>query len=103
MGLILHHGLENRGSIYLLVNCTGGSLQAALGLHDCISAGLANRSIATVLYGLVASSAVLIGACGNFRVGLQHGRFMIHQAEGQQFGVTSEVLLAAREVIPCSH
>lgn len=100
MGLILHHGLEKRGSIYLLVNSLGGNLQTALGLHDCILAlGPQSRALSTVLYGLVASSAVLIGACGDFRGGLEHSRFMLHQAEGQQFGVTSEVLLAAREVI----
>ena len=58
-----------------------------------------SRSVATVLYGLVASSAVLIGASGDFRVGLEHGRFMLHQSEGQQLGVSSEVMLAAREVI----
>jgi hypothetical protein len=54
-----------------------------------------SRSVATVLYGLVASSAVLIGASGDFRV----GRFQLHQSEGQQLGVSSEVMLAAREVI----
>ena len=36
---------------------------------------------------------------GDFRVGLEHGRFMLHQSEGQQLGVSSEVMLAAREVI----
>ena len=51
-----------------------------------------SRSVATVLYGLVASSAVLIGASGDFRVGLEHGRFMLHQSEGQQLGVSSEAL-----------
>mgnify|MGYP006331711733 FL=1 len=34
MGLVIHHDLEARGGIYLLVNSVGGSLQAALGLHD---------------------------------------------------------------------
>jgi hypothetical protein len=41
----------------------------------------------------------LIGASGDFRVGLEHGHFMLHQSEGQQLGVSSEVMLAAREVI----
>ena len=82
MGLVIHHDLEARGGIYLLVNSVGGSLQAALGLHDCMAGCPASRSVATVLYGLVASSAVLIGASGDFRVGLQHGRFMLHQSEG---------------------
>ena len=100
MGLVLHHGLENRGSIYLLVNSVGGSLQTALALHDCISASsAASKSVVTVSYGLVGSSAVLIAACGDFRVGLPHGRFMLHQLESQQFGSTTEVLLAAREVM----
>ena len=54
-----------------------------------------SRSVATVFGGLVASSAVLIGASGDFRV----GRFQLHQSEGQQLGVSSEVMLAAREVI----
>ena len=32
MGLMLHHGIEERGSTYLL----GGSAQIALGIYDCI-------------------------------------------------------------------
>jgi photosystem II CP43 chlorophyll apoprotein len=32
------------------------------------------------------------GASGDFRVGLEHGRFMLHQSEGQQLGVSSEAL-----------
>jgi hypothetical protein len=32
------------------------------------------------------------GANGDFRVGLEHGRFMLHQSEGQQLGVSSEAL-----------
>jgi ATP-dependent protease ClpP protease subunit len=62
MGLVIHHDLESRGGIYLLVNSVGGSLQAAL---------------LTVLYGLATSSAVLIGASGDFRVGLQGGAKVI--------------------------
>ena len=36
MGLMLHHGIEERGSTYLLVNSLGGSAQIALGIYDCI-------------------------------------------------------------------
>ena len=72
MGLMLHHGLEKRGSVYLLVNSAGGSLQPALGLHDCIVTPEASGArVATVSSGLM------------------HSRFMLHQAEGQQFGVTT--------------
>ena len=39
-------------------------------------------------------STVLV-AKGSFRGGTKHGRFMLHQAEGQQFGQTAEVYLAA--------
>jgi hypothetical protein len=84
----------------LLINSCG-SLQAALGLHDCILAsGPASRSIATVLYRLVASIAVLIGASGDFRVGLVVAQACGGLSKGQQFGVTSEVLLAAHEDFP---
>ena len=97
MALVIHHGLETRGSLYLLANSLGGSVQASLGFHDC---SLATRStVAAVVYGLVASSSVLIVAKASFRGGTKHGRFMLHQSEGQQFGQTAEVYLAACEVI----
>jgi hypothetical protein len=68
--------------ICLLVNSVGGSLQAALGLHSGMARRPASRSVATVLYGLATSSAVLIGASGDFRVGLQQGPAMDYE----QFG-----------------
>jgi ATP-dependent protease ClpP protease subunit len=100
--LFLPHQLRSNNtnimmSAGLQIYSVGGSLQAALGLHDCILAsGPASRSIAMVDLPVWRSGEVLNWASGDFRVGLQHGRFMLHQAE---FGVTSEVLPAPREVI----
>lgn len=99
VSLILLERLDPKAQISLFVNSPGGSADSGFAIYDLLR--FSTCPIRTVANGVVASAAVLIylGAEKNQRYSLPNARFLLHQPSTMVRGQSSDIDIAAREIV----
>ena len=85
--------------ISLYINSPGGSVSAGLAIYDTMQ--FVTCDVATYCMGQAASMATVLVAAGTpgKRFALPHSRLMIHQPSGGAPGQTSDISIAAKEIL----
>jgi ATP-dependent Clp protease protease subunit len=90
---------DPKKDIHLYINSPGGSVTDGMAIYDTIS--FLNCDVVTYCIGLCASMATVLLAAGTpgKRNALPHSRVMIHQPSGGAGGQTSDISIAAKEIL----
>ena len=85
--------------ITVLINSPGGSADSGFAIYDILR--FVRPPVHTVVNGLCASAAILIGLAAEkeHRFGTPQSRFLIHQPSTQGFGTAADLDITAREVL----
>lgn len=99
VSLILLERLDPKAQITVFVNSPGGSADSGFAIYDLLR--FSSCPIRTVANGVVASAAVLIylGAEKGQRYSLPSARFLLHQPSTMVRGQSSDIDIAAREIV----
>jgi len=90
---------DPKKDIHLYINSPGGSVTAGMAIYDTIN--FMHCDVVTYCVGMAASmGTVLLGAgAKGKRYALPNSRVMIHQPTGGATGQTSDISIAAKEII----
>lgn len=90
---------DPKKDIHLYINSPGGSVTAGMAIYDTLN--FMSCDVITYGIGMVASMATVLLASGTHgkRYCLPNSRVMIHQPTGGAGGQTSDISIAAREII----
>lgn len=90
---------DPKKDIHLYINSPGGSVTAGMAIYDTLN--FMSCQVITYGIGMVASMATVLLASGTRgrRFCLPNSRVMIHQPTGGAGGQTSDISIAAREII----
>lgn len=90
---------DPKKDIQLYINSPGGSVTAGMAIYDTMN--FMQCEVVTYCVGMTASISTLLLAGGTKgkRYALPNSRVMIHQPTGGATGQTSDILIAAKEVI----
>ncbi len=90
---------DPKKDIQLYINCPGGVVTGGMAIYDTIN--FLQCDVSTYCIGMAASMAtVLLGAgTKGKRYALPNSRVMIHQPSGGAGGQTSDIAIAAKEII----
>ena len=85
--------------VYLYINSPGGSVTDGMAIYDTIS--FLTCDVVTYCIGLCASMSTVLLSAGTpgKRNALPHSRVMIHQPSGGAGGQTSDISIAAKEIL----
>ena len=99
VSLILLEKLDAKAPITVFVNSPGGSADSGFAIYDLLR--FSTCPVRTVANGVVASAAVLIflGAEKGQRHSLPSARFLLHQPSTMVRGQSSDIDIAAREIV----
>ena len=83
----------------MYINSPGGSVYAGLGMYDTMQ--FVKPNVATICTGMAASMGAVLMCAGSEgqRAALPHSRIMIHQPSGGAGGQTSDISIAAKEIL----
>ena len=97
--LVLLERLDAKAPITLFVNSPGGSADSGFAIYDLLR--FSACPIRTVANGVVASAAVLLylGGDDDKRLSLPNARFLLHQPSTMVRGQSTDIDIAAREII----
>jgi ATP-dependent Clp protease protease subunit len=97
--LLLLDANNPRKDIRLFINCSGGSLNAAMAIYDAVQ--LVRADVSTIALGIAASTAaiVLAGGTKGKRLAMPNTRIMIHQPLGGASGQAIDVEIQAKEIM----
>ncbi len=90
---------DPKKDIYVYINSPGGSVTDGMAIYDTMN--LVSCDIVTYCVGLAASMSTVLLAAGTpgKRYALPNCRVMIHQPSGGATGQTSDISIAAREIL----
>jgi ATP-dependent Clp protease protease subunit len=90
---------DPKKDIHLYINSPGGSITAGMAIYDTMK--FMNCSVVTYCVGQAASMATILLAAGSKgkRYALPNSRVMIHQPSGGAGGQTSDISIAAKELL----
>ena len=90
---------DPKKDIYLYINSPGGSVTDGMAIYDTMN--LVSCDIVTYCVGLAASMSTVLLAAGTpgKRYALPNCRVMIHQPSGGATGQTSDISIAAKEIL----
>lgn len=90
---------DPKKDVHLYINSPGGSVTAGMAIYDTLN--FMSCNVITYGIGMVASMAAVLLASGTKgkRFCLPNSRVMIHQPSGGAGGQTSDIAIAAREII----
>lgn len=90
---------DPKKDIHLYVNSPGGSVAAGMAIYDTMN--FISCDVTTYCVGMSASMAAVLLAAGTKgkRYALPNSRVMIHQPSGGATGQTSDISIAAKEII----
>jgi ATP-dependent Clp protease protease subunit len=99
LSMILLEKTDPKAPITVFVNSPGGSADSGFAIYDLLR--FASCPVRTVANGVVASAAVLIylGAEKGQRHSLPSARFLLHQPSTMVRGQSSDIDIAAKEII----
>lgn len=97
--LLLLDAQDPNKDIRLFINCSGGSMSAAMGIYDTIQ--LCRAHVSTIGLGIAASTAAIILAAGSKgkRFAMPNTRIMVHQPMGGASGQVLDVEIQAKEIM----
>jgi ATP-dependent Clp protease protease subunit len=90
---------DPKKDIHLYINSPGGSITAGMAIYDTMN--FMNCDVVTYCVGQAASMATVLLAAGSNgkRYALPNSRVMIHQPSGGAGGQTSDISIAAKELL----
>lgn len=90
---------DPKKDIHLYINSPGGSVTAGMAIYDTIN--FMHCDVVTYCVGMAASMGTVLLAAGapGKRYALPNSRVMIHQPTGGATGQTSDISIAAKEII----
>ncbi len=90
---------DPKKDVYLYINSPGGSVTDGMAIYDTMN--LISCDIVTYCVGLAASMSTVLLAAGTpgKRYALPNCRVMIHQPSGGATGQTSDISIAAKEIL----
>ena len=90
---------DSKKDIHLYINSPGGSVAAGMAIYDTMN--FISCDVTTYCVGMSASMGAVLLAAGTKgkRYALPNSRVMIHQPSGGATGQTSDITIAAREII----
>ncbi|MDR0418292.1 MAG: ATP-dependent Clp protease proteolytic subunit [Puniceicoccales bacterium] len=90
---------DSKKDIHMYVNSPGGSITAGMAIYDTIK--FMSCDVVTYCIGQAASMATVLLTAGTKgkRYALPNSRVMIHQPSGQATGQTSDISIAAKEIL----
>ena len=90
---------DPKKDIFLYINSPGGSVTDGMAVYDTMN--FLSCDVVTYCIGQAASMGTVILAAGapGKRFALPHSRMMIHQLSGGATGQTSDISIAAREIL----
>jgi ATP-dependent Clp protease, protease subunit len=90
---------DPKKEIYIYINSPGGSVTDGMAIYDTMN--LVSCDIVTYCVGLAASMSTVLLAAGTpgKRYALPNCRVMIHQPSGGATGQTSDISIAAKEIL----
>lgn len=90
---------DGKKDIHIYINSPGGSVTAGMAIYDTIN--FMHCDVVTYCVGQAASMATLLLAAGTHgkRFALPNSRVMIHQPSGGAGGQTSDISIAAKEIL----
>jgi ATP-dependent Clp protease, protease subunit len=90
---------DPKKDIQLYINSPGGSVTAGMAIYDTLN--FLQCDVVTYCIGMAASMATVLLSAGSKgkRYSLPNSRVMIHQPSGGAGGQTSDIAIAAREII----
>jgi ATP-dependent Clp protease, protease subunit len=90
---------DPKKDIHIYINSPGGSVTAGMAIYDTMN--FLHCDVVTYCVGQAASMATVLLAAGTKgkRYALPHSRMMLHQPTGGATGQTSDISIAAREIL----
>lgn len=90
---------DPKKDIHIYINSPGGSVTAGMAIYDTIN--FLQCDVVTYCVGMAASMATVLLAAGTEgkRFALPNSRVMIHQPSGGATGQTSDISIAAKEIL----
>ena len=90
---------DAKKDVQLYINSPGGSITAGMAIYDTIN--FMHCDVVTYCVGLAASMATILMAAGTKgkRYALPNSRLMLHQPSGGATGQTSDISIAAKEIL----
>jgi ATP-dependent Clp protease protease subunit len=90
---------DGKKDIHVYINSPGGSVTAGMAIYDTIH--FLTCDVVTYCVGMAASMATVLLAAGTKgkRFALPNSRVMIHQPTGGATGQTSDITIAAKEIL----
>ncbi len=90
---------DGKKDIHIYVNSPGGSVTAGMAIYDTIN--FLSCDVVTYCVGMAASMATVLLAAGTKgkRFALPNSRVMLHQPTGGATGQTSDISIAAKEIL----
>lgn len=90
---------DPKKDIHIYINSPGGSVTAGMAIYDTIN--FLQCDVVTYCVGMAASMATVLLATGTKgkRFALPNSRVMIHQPSGGATGQTSDISIAAKEIL----
>lgn len=97
--LLVLNSLDKESDIRLYISSHGGSVYAGLAIYDCIQ--MIDAPVSTFCIGPAFSMAAWLLAAGGFgkRYATPNSRILLHQAWAQTSGTTSDIKIAAENII----
>src|SRR3989344_2257735 len=101
--LLFLESQDIKNDIKIYINSPGGSVSAALAIHDTMQ--YVKPDVATICVGVAASAAALLLASGakGKRYSLPNSEILIHQVMGGAEGQATEIEIAARQILKIKH
>lgn len=90
---------DGKKDIHIYINSPGGSVTAGMAIYDTIN--FLSCDVVTYCVGMAASMATVLLAAGTKgkRYALPNSRVMLHQPTGGATGQTSDISIAAKEIL----
>jgi ATP-dependent Clp protease protease subunit len=90
---------DSKKDIHMYINSPGGSITAGMAIYDTMK--FMSCGLVTYCIGQAASMAMVLLTAGTKgkRYALPNSRVMIHQPSGQATGQTSDISIAAKEIL----
>ena len=90
---------DGKKDVHIYINSPGGSVTGGMAIYDTIN--FLSCDVVTYCVGMAASMATVLLAAGTKgkRFALPNSRVMIHQPTGGATGQTSDITIAAREIL----
>jgi ATP-dependent Clp protease, protease subunit len=90
---------DGKKDIHIYINSPGGSVTAGMAIYDTMN--FLSCDVVTYCVGMAASMSTVLLAAGTKgkRFALPNSRVMIHQPTGGATGQTSDITIAAREIL----